>query len=161
MSEPVVTVPNGTGTFLFYRLVDGTFTGRSYVGPVDRVEAKTPAGCGAIQAELVTDWQSQKIDTGTGNIVDWQPPAPEASDTKSWTWDATARRWTSIPTIAARWQAVRAERDRRLAQTDWIALRGLERGDPIPKAWRDYRQALRDVPTQPDPDAIVWPQPPE
>lgn len=29
-------------------------------------------------------------------------------------------------------------------------------------AWRDYRQALRDIPQQPEfPDTLVWPQPPK
>lgn len=160
MTEQIQTPDGGTVEMLFYRVEDGVFTGRSYIGQAERVEAKTPHGCGAIQAELVSDWQSQRVDPDTGTVVDWQPPAPEASEWETWAWDAAARRWTSTPTTAARWRAVRAERDRRLAQTDWIALRGLERGEPIPKAWRDYRQALRDVPSQPDPSAIAWPQPP-
>ena len=55
-----------------------------------------------------------------------------------------------------KWARVRSERDRKLAETDWRALSDLTLSD----AWRDYRQALRDVPTQSDPDNITWPTEP-
>lgn len=160
MNEQTLMPGIGTVEVLFYRVFDGVFTGRSYIGQADRVEAKTPPGCAAIEARLVADWQSQRVDLATGAVVDWQPPQPEPTKWETWTWDATTRRWTPAPTLAAHWRSVRAERDRRLSGTDWVALRGLERGDPIPKAWKDYRQALRDITTQADPTAIVWPTPP-
>jgi len=52
--------------------------------------------------------------------------------------------------------AIRQERDLKLAQTDWT-----QAGD-VPQAiktkWSAYRQALRDVPLQPEfPFAVVWP----
>jgi len=46
------------------------------------------------------------------------------------------------------WAAFRAERDRRLAETDWIVARAYERGEPVPEAWATYRQALRDLPAR-------------
>lgn len=160
MTERIQTPDGGTVEVLFYRTDDGTFTGRSYIGQTARVADKTPPGCAPIEARLVADWQSQRVDPATGLVQDWQPPSPEATEWETWSWDASTRRWVSVPTQATRWRAVRAERDRRLAETDWIALRGLDRGEPIPKSWRDYRQALRDITTQTDPDAIVWPTPP-
>ena len=54
--------------------------------------------------------------------------------------------------------AVRAERDRLIAATDWTVL-----GDAkTAKAdWKTYRQALRDVPEQAGfPYAVEWPVPP-
>lgn len=147
-------------TVLFYSLVDGTFDGRGRTGTDEQIEAKTPAGCGAIDADMVGDWRSQRVDLPTGDVVDWQPPAPADTELATWSWDADARRWVAQPTVAALWRQVRAERDHRLAATDWIALRGLERGEQIPRAWRDYRQALRDITTQVDPQNIHWPTPP-
>lgn len=56
--------------------------------------------------------------------------------------------------------AVRIDRNARLAASDWIVTRSAEAGVPVPSGWKDYRQALRDVTSQPDPFAIVWPTPP-
>lgn len=147
-------------TVLFYSLADGVFDGRGRTGTDEQIEAKTPAGCGAIDADMVRDWRSQRVDLATGDVVDWQPPAPQDTYLTTWLWDAGQRRWVAQPTLEARWRAVRAERDRLLAASDWVTLRGLERGEAIPKVWRDYRQALRDVPQQADPQNINWPTPP-
>ena len=59
------------------------------------------------------------------------------------------------------WAQIRSERTRRLAECDWRVLRAVERGDAAPVDWLEYRQALRDVTTQPDPLAIIWPEPPQ
>ncbi|GAA6745337.1 phage tail assembly chaperone [Thermus brockianus] len=55
------------------------------------------------------------------------------------------------------WAALRAERDHRLAETDWIVARAYERGEPVPEAWAAYRQALRDLPqTLTDEEVLAW-----
>ncbi len=64
------------------------------------------------------------------------------------------------------WMAFRAERDRRLAETDWIVTRSYERGEPVPEAWAAYRQALRDLPERLTDEQVLsgeipWPEPPE
>jgi len=64
------------------------------------------------------------------------------------------------------WAALRAERDRRLAETDWIVARAYERGEPVPEAWAAYRQALRDLPEQLTDEQVLsgdipWPEPPK
>lgn len=53
---------------------------------------------------------------------------------------------------------IRADRDRRLAETDWRF-----RSDMNPsQAWVDYCQALRDIPQQAGfPHAVTWPTKPE
>lgn len=52
---------------------------------------------------------------------------------------------------------VRRERTRRLAETDWMALSDVI----LSSEWAEYRQALRDVPTQEGfPFNIIWPTPP-
>lgn len=63
--------------------------------------------------------------------------------------------------LARQWADVRAERNRRLYDCDWTQgndspLTGQEK-----QAWKDYRQALRDVPQDfDDPGDVVWPTKP-
>lgn len=53
---------------------------------------------------------------------------------------------------------VRAERDKKLADTDWRASVDLT----LSTEWANYRQALRDVPAQAGfPNTITWPSEPE
>ena len=57
---------------------------------------------------------------------------------------------------------LRAERDRRLATTDWVVIRATSTETPVPEAWATYMQALRDLPaTTEDPANPVWPPVPE
>lgn len=55
-------------------------------------------------------------------------------------------------------ELIRAERNARLAASDWIVLRNLETNEPIPQEWLDYRQALRDLPMTANPK---WPEEPK
>lgn len=56
----------------------------------------------------------------------------------------------------------RKERDRRIAETDWMVVKHLELNENVPGKWEVYRQALRDVPQQPGfPNEITWPVKPE
>lgn len=52
--------------------------------------------------------------------------------------------------------AVRADRNARLAATDWTQIADSTADKP---AWAAYRQALRDVPAQAGfPQRVIWPQ---
>ena len=54
-------------------------------------------------------------------------------------------------------EEVRQERDSLLSETDWMAGSDVTMSD----AWRTYRQALRDVPSQEGfPNTVVWPDKP-
>jgi hypothetical protein len=52
----------------------------------------------------------------------------------------------------------RTQRDRLLAASDWTQVADA----PVDQvAWKEYRQALRDVPEQAGfPENVVWPEPP-
>lgn len=51
---------------------------------------------------------------------------------------------------------IRAERDRRLAATDWMAMPDNPRCTP---ELLTYRQALRDITAQPGfPGSVIWPE---
>jgi len=58
--------------------------------------------------------------------------------------------------LADKWANVRAERNRKLEETDYLALSDNTLADNM----KTYRQELRDVPTQSDPDNITWPTKP-
>jgi hypothetical protein len=56
---------------------------------------------------------------------------------------------------------VRADRDKRIAETDWMVIKHLELNENIPGVWEVYRQALRDVPAQAGfPWEVTWPEKP-
>jgi len=58
------------------------------------------------------------------------------------------------------WEQVRWHRDRILAETDWRAVKDRT----MSQAWKDYRQALRDLPQdheEANDAADNWPEPPE
>lgn len=84
---------------------------------------------------------------------------PEYRDDGWWqTWAVTE---ASAEEIAERtdnqWTAVRAERNKKLADCDWTQLPDA----PVDAAaWATYRQELRDITTQTDPFNITWPTEP-
>lgn len=58
------------------------------------------------------------------------------------------------------WESVRAKRDLELKQTDWRAVKDRT----MSQAWKDFRQALRDLPQNyesANDAADNWPTPPE
>jgi hypothetical protein len=58
-------------------------------------------------------------------------------------------------------KAVRATRDGKLAECDWVVIKNLELNQNIPGVWEVYRQGLRDVPAQAGfPHDITWPEKP-
>lgn len=106
-------------------------------------------------AEGLADFKAQyRADDGTLQTV---PPNPGEYhdfnyDTKSW-----------VPNETAAVDGVRAERNRLLQESDWTdtASAPARLGEEVYQAWQDYRQALRDVTSQPGfPFDVAWPAPP-
>ena len=70
--------------------------------------------------------------------------------------DAEEQAWADGANDRAAAQ-VREERDAKLAATDWMANSDVTMSD----AWRTYRAALRDIPTQAGfPNSVTWPSEP-
>ena len=46
---------------------------------------------------------------------------------------------------------LRVERDKRLAESDWVVTKAIENETSIPSEWKTYRQALRDLPSSATP----------
>ena len=86
--------------------------------------------------------------------------AIESSDPNDFgtTWSAVSAKKTELVN-AEPMRLLREERDRRLAETDWMASSDLT----MSSAWTTYRQALRDVPAQDGVtglDDVTWPTKP-
>jgi hypothetical protein len=57
--------------------------------------------------------------------------------------------------------ALRAVRNTKLAETDWVVTMHKELGTNIPAAWKTYRQALRDITDSATSlDDVTWPEKP-
>ena len=56
------------------------------------------------------------------------------------------------------WEYVRHVRDQALSDSDWRALKDVV----LPNAWKEYRQALRDITEHPDANTAAdhWPEAP-
>jgi len=66
----------------------------------------------------------------------------------------------STEQVDVTWFQVRAQRDQELEDTDWRAVKDRT----MSQAWKDYRQALRDLPQEHDSAndaADNWPEAPE
>jgi hypothetical protein len=63
--------------------------------------------------------------------------------------------------IPEQWIVVRGQRLHKLRASDWSVLSDVPMTAEKKVEWETYRQALRDVTTQPDPFNITWPTPPE
>ena len=60
-----------------------------------------------------------------------------------------------------KWKDFRQERNKRLADVDWVFSTDYQIDDTIYKEWLAYRKALRDLPSATeDPENPVWPEQP-
>lgn len=83
-----------------YDTATGLFTGVTLRGPAHLIAVNTPSGTAVFTADAI-DHLAQKIDLQTGQVVDYQPPAPSDDVNNTWAWDAPTKRWMSAPTLAA------------------------------------------------------------
>lgn len=84
----------------------------------------------------------------------------DISDDEMVTIDAKETEWESSQS-ERELNALRAERNAKLTETDWVITMHKELGTNIPAAWKTYRQALRDITdTYTSLDDVVWPEKP-
>ena len=77
--------------------------------------------------------------------------AARQTEEQEWTDGAAARNLSSL----------REERNRKLAECDWLIVMHKEKGTNIPTAWKTYRQALRDITNDyTSLNDVVWPEKP-
>ena len=85
-------------------------------------------------------------------------------------WDASKKEIVKDDTakaaydLAEEWKRIRTERNRLLAETDWVVIKARENGGQVPTAWKTYRVALRDIPAEQSDKTkyseITWPTKP-
>ena len=77
---------------------------------------------------------------------------------------ATKAEWqaTNDAFPAKQLEQLRAERNGKLAECDWVVVKAQEKGTEVPAAWTTYRQALRDITNSATSvDNVTWPDKPE
>ena len=61
-----------------------------------------------------------------------------------------------------KWAEILKRRNQLLSESDWIVTKSLERGQPIPTVWSNYRQILRDITINfKDQNKVVFPSLPK
>lgn len=58
------------------------------------------------------------------------------------------------------WAKVRAQRNQLLSESDWTQLPDVPLTENVRQQWVTYREQLRNITDQIDPNHIVWPTPP-
>jgi len=107
---------------------------------------------GDYQAEGVYNikWSDSKVSAVTGQDMDGE----DITIQTHFSGDDTTK---DARLLADKWVRIRRDRDRKLAETDYLALSD----STLASNMKTYRQSLRDVPADnADPDDISWPEKP-
>ena len=88
-----------------------------------------------------------------------RPDCDPLTETVDWDGTAFFVRQYNADEITAKWDVVRQERNALLQSSDWTQIVDYDLGADR-AAWASYRQLLREITSQANPFALVWPQPP-
>ena len=100
---------------------------------------------------------SGTIEIVNGEVIRWEHPSVKQPS------DSAINAITDATIVAERNLVnLRAVRNAKLAETDWVVTMHKEKGTNIPTAWKTYRQALRDITDSATSlDDVSWPEKPE
>jgi len=99
-------------------------------------------------------WSDSKVNCEEVLDIDGKSQSPKVYVQSHFKGDDTAR---DARILAEKWASVRRDRDRRIAETDYLALSD----STLSSTMKTYRQSLRDVPEDnADPDNVSWPSKP-
>lgn len=87
----------------------------------------------------------------SGGTIKKKPPQPG----EPYDFDPATGKW--VLSTGRAWELVRQERNRRITASDWSTLPDVPMTPERRAQWAAYRQALRDITSQPDPTKITWP----
>jgi hypothetical protein len=111
----------------------GALTVTTLSGPEAAAQAHAQA-LGLVAIEGQYDHLSQRVDLATGQVIDYQPPAPADTALATHRWDADTRRWVAEPTLEAhrqqQWERIKSERNRAERQGTFEALGSTFDSDP-------------------------------
>jgi Phage tail assembly chaperone protein len=131
----------------FFDLATGELR-HTFSGPQSQLAANTPQGCHYVPGRhSPTSARVRAVTDDHGATVFVVEPCEPA---------ALA---INVDAEAAR---MRVMRNDRLRACDWVTLRAMRTGQPMPPQWAAYMQALADITAQPGfPLSFTWPTPPE
>jgi len=93
-------------------------------------------------------------------VVEGVPVPLPAKPGQWYVFDYIKAQWVDGRSIAEIENEVRYQRERLLTQSDWTQLPDIPQA--VKDKWQPYRQALRDITSQPGfPENIQWPEPPQ
>lgn len=132
----------------------------TFVSEPDNAEANKPAGSsllegqfypadGYVPAGVFSPYSEQQ------RLAKQQRPSHPAK------WSNQTMAWIDQRSADQAWADVRAARKRLLQMCDWTQTVDAPLSAAVKAAWATYRQALRDITTQPDPFNVTWPTPPQ
>ena len=99
-------------------------------------------------------WSNSKVNCEEILDADGKSQSPKVYVKSHFKGDDTAK---DARILADKWSSVRRDRDRRLAETDYLALSD----QTLSNSMKTYRDSLRDVPEDnSDPDNVSWPNKP-
>ena len=121
-----------------------------------------------VETDAPLSYESTDEDGNTRTISFYESGYMRNDGTYSLTWngseivkDDTAK---AAYDLAEEWKRIRTERNRLLAETDWVVIKARENGGQVPTAWKTYRVALRDIPAEQSDKTkyseITWPTQP-
>lgn len=122
-----------------------------------------------VETDAPLSYESTDEDGNTRTISFYESGYMRNDGTYSLTWngseivkDDTAK---AAYDLAEEWKRIRTERNRLLAETDWVVIKARENGGQVAEKWKTYRVALRNIPSEQS-DAtkyseITWPTRPE
>jgi len=127
-------------TYSAFVIETGELTGRKITGDAWLRAINTAPGEDWIEGDY--DHLSQRVawapdDFGNSSVavvVAYQPAAPAATEWATWSWDAIARRWLPVPTLAALKQQAAAPVLKQLAELDVKVVRP---AGEIAQAWAE------------------------
>ena len=151
---------------LYVKAIDSQIVAYPYTQTdLIRDNPSTSFPSGGISPDSLAEWNVFPVHFADQPVVD--PLAQRVVelapmyDGQSWIqqWAVEALSQDEINANAAQQAAaVRADRNARLAATDWTQIADSSADKPV---WAAYRQALRDVPSQAGfPQSVTWPQEP-
>lgn len=88
-----------------------------------------------------------------------RPDCDPLTETVDWDGTQFLVRPHNAEEIAAQWASVRQNRNALLQSSDWTQIVDYDLGADR-AAWASYRQLLREITSQANPFALVWPEPP-
>ena len=135
-------------TWHFYTLSDGLLLGREFSGPEYTLGPNIPAECGAVEGRY--DHLCQRVDVATGEVIDYQPPAPADDASVTHAWDTQPKRWLKVPTLFAlkviKWSAMKAAAQAADQANIVIATRELQAdSDSRAALFQKYQIALIEI----------------